>query len=89
MDYCEVPDDRTTLQVPGCLPKGNYSCVTRMTAASRGQQINIKYKQISKVVHLFLPDIQTKSISLSVSAQISFLLTSESEWTQKRKGRSG
>ena len=55
-----------------------------MTAASRGQQINTKYKQISKVVHMFLPEIQTKSISLSASAQISILLRSESEWAQKR-----
>ena len=41
-----------------------------MTAASRGQQINTKYKQISKVDHMVLPEIQTKSISLSASAQI-------------------
>ena len=55
-----------------------------MTAASRGQQINTKYKQISKVVHIFLPEIQPKIISLSASAQISILLRSESEWAQKR-----
>ena len=55
-----------------------------MTAASRGQQINTKYKQISKVVHMFLPEIETKSISISASAQISILLNSESEWAQKR-----
>ena len=78
MEYCEVPDDRTTLLLPGCFPKRNYSCVTKMTAASRGQQINTKYKQISKVVHMFLPEIQTKIISLSASAQISILLCSES-----------
>ena len=59
-----------------------------MTAAGRGQQINAKYKQISKVVHMFLPEIHTKSISLSASAQISILLRSESEWAQKRCTRS-
>ena len=44
-----------------------------------------KIKQISKVVHMFLPEIQTKSISLSASAQISILLGSESEWAQKSR----
>ena len=44
-----------------------------MTATSRGQQINTKYKHISKVVHMFLPEIQSKIISLSASAQISIL----------------
>ena len=45
-----------------------------MTTASRRQQINTKYKQINKVLHMFLPEIQTKSISLSASAQISILV---------------
>ena len=67
---------------------GITSCVTRMTAASRGQRINTKYKQIRKVVHKFLPEIQTKSISLSASAQISILLGSESKCAQKRCTRS-
>ena len=49
------------------------------------QRSTDQYKQqISKVVHMFLPEIQTKSISLSASAQISILLRSESEWAQKR-----
>ena len=59
-----------------------------MTAASRGQQINTKYKQISKVVHMLLSKIQTKIISISASAQISILLRSESEWAQQRCTRS-
>ena len=59
-----------------------------MTAASRGQQINAKYRQISKVVHMFLPEIHSKSISLSASAKITILLRSESEWAQKRCTRS-
>ena len=50
--------------------------------------MNTKYKQISKVFHMFLPEIQTKIISLSSSAQISILLRSESEWAQKRCTRS-
>ena len=60
-----------------------------MTAASRDQQINAKYKQISNVVHMFLPEIQTKSIFLSASAQISILLRSESEWAPHRRDVQG
>ena len=59
-----------------------------MATASRGQQINAKYKQISKVLHMFLSEIQTKIISLSASAQISILLRIESEWAQERCTRS-
>ena len=84
MDYYEVLDDRTTPVITPMSSQGELLLLTRMTAASRGQQINTKYKQISKVVHMFLPEIQTKSISLSASAQISILLRSESEWAQKR-----
>ena len=73
---------------PDVFPRGNYSCLTRVATSSRGQQINAKYKQISKVVHMFLPEIQTKIISLSASAQISTLLRTESEWAQERCTRS-
>ena len=59
-----------------------------MATVSRGQQINTKYKQISKVVHMFLTEIQTKIISLSASAQISILLRIEPEWAQERCIRS-
>ena len=59
-----------------------------MATASRGQQNNTKYKQISKVVYMFLPEIQTKIISLLASAQISIRLRIESEWAQERCTRS-
>ena len=55
-----------------------------MATASKGQQINAKYRQLSKVVHMFLPEIQTEIISLSASAKINILLRIESEWAQER-----
>ena len=65
----------------GCLPKGNYSCEQRST-----DQYKI-YPNQQSGSHI-LPEIQTKSISLSASAPISILLRSESEGAKKRCTRS-